>query len=75
MQVYEDNAPALALYRKLGFEPVTLPALEAEQGNDVAKIRTAESDAEEESSGLIERIKVVGLLGQAEQLFAYICRC
>lgn len=30
LEALEDNVPALALYRKLGFEPVSLPALRAE---------------------------------------------
>lgn len=29
LSVYAHNAPAIALYRKLGFEPATIPALEA----------------------------------------------
>jgi GNAT superfamily N-acetyltransferase len=33
--VFEDNAPAIALYRSLGFEPVSLPELEAEWVDDV----------------------------------------
>ncbi len=37
LRVFEDNAPALALYGKLGFEPVTLPALEDELAADVQK--------------------------------------
>jgi ribosomal protein S18 acetylase RimI-like enzyme len=39
LRVFEDNAPALALYRKLGFEQVTLPALEADLVADVQKYR------------------------------------
>jgi signal peptidase I len=35
LEVFEDNVPAIALYRNLGFEPATLPALEAERANDV----------------------------------------
>lgn len=34
LDVSEDNPPAIALYRKLGFEPVTLPAIVAEQSAD-----------------------------------------
>jgi ribosomal protein S18 acetylase RimI-like enzyme len=30
LNVFEDNRPALALYRKLGFERVALPVLEEE---------------------------------------------
>jgi signal peptidase I len=37
LDVFEDNAPAVRLYRKLGFEPVTLPALEGELATDVEK--------------------------------------
>jgi ribosomal protein S18 acetylase RimI-like enzyme len=39
LRVFEDNAPALALYRKLGFEQVTLPALDADLVADVQKYR------------------------------------
>jgi ribosomal protein S18 acetylase RimI-like enzyme len=35
--VFENNAPAIALYRELGFERVALPALEAELAADVRK--------------------------------------
>ena len=35
LRVFEDNAPALALYRKLGFEPVALPALADDLAADV----------------------------------------
>jgi ribosomal protein S18 acetylase RimI-like enzyme len=35
--VFENNAPAIALYRELGFERVVLPALEAELAADVQK--------------------------------------
>lgn len=37
LNVFEDNDPALTLYRKLGFAPVTLPALEEELAADVQK--------------------------------------
>lgn len=37
LRVFDDNTPALALYSKLGFEPVTLPALEEDLGADVQK--------------------------------------
>jgi len=37
LDVFEDNFPAIALYRKLGFEPVTLPTLEAELAVDEQK--------------------------------------
>jgi GNAT superfamily N-acetyltransferase len=37
LNVFENNAPALALYRKLGFEPVVFPALEPELAADVEK--------------------------------------
>ena len=33
--VFENNSPAIALYRKLGFERVVLPALAAELAADV----------------------------------------
>ena len=35
LDVSEDNLPAIALYRKLGFEPVTPPVLEAERAADL----------------------------------------
>jgi ribosomal protein S18 acetylase RimI-like enzyme len=35
LNVFENNFPALALYRKLGFEPVVFPALEPELAADV----------------------------------------
>jgi signal peptidase I len=37
LRVFEDNAPALALYHKLGFAPVTLPGLDADLAADVQK--------------------------------------
>ena len=37
LYVFENSAPALALYRKLGFERVALPALEEELAADVEK--------------------------------------
>ena len=35
LDVFEDNAAAIALYRKLGFQPATLPSLEAALNADV----------------------------------------
>ena len=37
LNVFEDNDPAIALYRKLSFERVVLPALEEELAADVEK--------------------------------------
>jgi ribosomal protein S18 acetylase RimI-like enzyme len=37
LRVFEDNTPALALYGKLGFAPVTLPALDEDLAADAQK--------------------------------------